>query len=119
MNLRQIEVFRAVMPLFQRTKGRLYPTEQAHVLFEEVEKVYKGVRIVQDVAQELAESRAGRLRIVTSPSLGLALVPKAIALFRRRREKVRISLEVLPQAELIESIVSHQADVGVSMFRVD
>jgi DNA-binding transcriptional LysR family regulator len=151
MNLRQIEVFRAVMlagsvtdaarllrvsqpavsrllrhtedrlgmPLFKRTKGRLYPTEQAHVLLQEVEKVYKSVRLVQDVAQELAESRTGRLRIAASPSLGLAFVPKAIALFCKTRPKVKVSLEILPQADLIEQVVTHQADLGVSMFRVD
>jgi DNA-binding transcriptional LysR family regulator len=151
VNLRQIEVFRAVMiagsvtdaarilrvsqpavsrllrhtedrlgmPLFKRTKGRLYPTEQAEVLFGEVEKVYKGVRIVQDVAQELAESRTGRLRIAASPSLGLAFVPKAVARFRKRRDGVRISLEILPQADLVEQVVTHQADLGVSMFPVD
>jgi DNA-binding transcriptional LysR family regulator len=151
MNLRQIEVFRAVMlagsvtdaarllrvsqpavsrllrhtedrlgmPLFKRTKGRLYPTEQAQVLLQEVEKVYKSVRLVQDVAQELAESRTGRLRIAASPSLGLAFVPKAIALFCKPRPKVKISLEILPQADLVEQVVTHQADLGVSMFRVD
>jgi DNA-binding transcriptional LysR family regulator len=151
VNLRQIEVFRAVMlagsvtdaarvlrvsqpavsrllrytedrlgmPLFKRTKGRLYPTEQAHVLFQQVEKVYKGVRLVQDVAQELAESRTGRLRIAASPSLGLAFVPKAIALFRRHRERVKVSLEILPQADLVEQVMTHQADIGVSMFPVD
>jgi DNA-binding transcriptional LysR family regulator len=151
VNLRQIEVFRAVMlagsvtdaarvlrvsqpavsrllrftedrlgmPLFKRTKGRLYPTEQAHVLFQEVEKVYKGVRAVQDVAQELAESRTGRLRIAASPSLGLAFVPKAIGIFLKRRSKVKISLEILSQADLVEQIVTHHVDLGVSMFRVD
>jgi len=151
LNLRQIEVFRAVMlagtvteaarvlrvsqpavsrllrytedklgmPLFKRTKGRLYPTEQAHMLYQEVEKVYNGVRLVQDVAHELAESRTGRLRIVASPSLGLTFVPKAIALFRRQRERVKISLEILPQALLVDQIATHQADLGISMFPVD
>jgi DNA-binding transcriptional LysR family regulator len=151
LNLRQIEVFRAVMlagtvteaaqilrvsqpavsrllrytedrlgmPLFKRTKGRLYPTEQAQVLFQEVEKVYKGVRVVQDVAQELAESRTGRLRIAASPSLGLSFAPKAIALFRKQRERVKISLEILPQADLIEWVLTHQTDIGLSMFPVD
>lgn len=151
VNLRQIEVFRAVMlagtvtdaarilrvsqpavsrllrytedrlgmPLFKRAKGRLYPTEQAHALYQEVEKVYKGVRLVQDVAQELAESRAGRLRIAASPSLGLIFVPKAITHFLRQRDRVKIRLEILSQADLIEQVATHQADLGVSMFPVD
>jgi DNA-binding transcriptional LysR family regulator len=149
LNLRQIEVFRAVMlagsvtdaarilhisqpavsrllrhtedrlglPLFQRVRGRLHPTEQAQVLYAEVEKAYRGVRLVQDVAQELAGS--GRLRIVTSPSLGLVFVPKAIALLRRRYEDLKLNLELLPQVELVQQIATHQADIGVSMFAVD
>ena len=96
LNLRQIEVFRAVMmagsvtaaartlrisqpavsrllrytedrlaaPLFSRVKGRIYPTAQARVLYEEVEKVYKGLDSVQDVARTLADNLVGQLRIV-------------------------------------------------------
>jgi len=151
MNLRQIEVFRAVMQngsiseaarflrvsqpnisrllhhtedqlgmrLFERIKGRLYPTAEATMLFAEVEKAYRGVQIVNDVALDLAESRVGRLRLVCSPSLGLALVPQAIARFREGREGLRITLEILSQAELIESVRTHQADLGISMFPSD
>jgi DNA-binding transcriptional LysR family regulator len=84
-----------------------------------VEKAYRGVQIVNDVAKDLAESRVGRLRLVCSPSLGLALVPQAIAAYRAGREGLRISLEILSQAELIEAVLTHQANLGISMFPSD
>jgi DNA-binding transcriptional LysR family regulator len=151
VNLRQIEVFRAIMltggisdaaralnvsqpnvsrlirhtedrlgiKLFERIKGRLYPTAEALTLYEEVEKAYLGIRLVHDMAQDLALSRTGRLRLVCSPSLGLALVPNAITAFRAERPGLRIGLEILPQAALIERVLTHQADLGISMFPSD
>jgi DNA-binding transcriptional LysR family regulator len=151
MNLRQIEVFRAIMltggisdaarflgvsqpnvsrlirhtedrlgiKLFERIKGRLYPTAEALTLYEEVEKAYLGIRLVHDMAQDLALSRTGRLRLVCSPSLGLTLVPNAITAFRAQRPGLRVGLEILPQAALIERVLTHQADLGLSMFPSD
>ncbi|GGF31708.1 LysR family transcriptional regulator [Aliidongia dinghuensis] len=151
MNLRQIEVFRAIMltggisdaarslnvsqpnvsrlirhtedrlgiKLFERIKGRLYPTVEALTLYEEVEKAYVGIRQIRDMAQDLALSRIGRLRLVCSPSLGLALLPNAVTVFRAQRPGLRISLEILPQAALLERVLTHQADLGISMFPSD
>jgi DNA-binding transcriptional LysR family regulator len=149
LNLRQIEVFRAVMlagsvtgaarilhisqpavsrllrhtedalgvALFERVKGRLQTTQQAQVLYLEVERAYKSVRHVQDVAQELAGSV--RLRIVTSPSLGLAFVPKAIALLCENWREAKLSLDIVSPLELMQQVVTHQADIGVLISPVD
>ena len=88
LNLRQIEVFRAIMlsgsisgaskllfvsqpavsrliayteqrlglMLFQRIKGRLYPTPEARRLFVEVTALYQNVQRVNEVADNLAEN---------------------------------------------------------------
>jgi DNA-binding transcriptional LysR family regulator len=151
LNLRQIEVFRAVMmagsvtaaartlrisqpavsrllryteqrlatPLFSRVKGRLHPTAQAQVLYEEVEKVYKGLDSVQDVARTLAENLVGQLRIVASPSLDSALVANGIASLCRQSEHVKIRLQVVPQAELVRQLLTYQADLGLTMTDAD
>jgi DNA-binding transcriptional LysR family regulator len=149
LNLRQIEVFRAVMlagtvtgaarllnisqpavsrllrhtedtlsiRLFQRHKGKLRPTRQAQVLYLEVERAYNSVRRVQDVAQELAGS--ARLRIVTSPSLGLGLVAKGVALLRENWRETKFSLDIMSPLEIVQQLVTHQADLGVSISPVD
>lgn len=151
MNLRQIEVFRAIMitgsvsdaarllhvsapavsrvlshtesrlsfPLFERIKGRLHPTEEAHRLYHEIELVYRGVQRIDRLTHELAEQRQGMLSIVTSPSIGQALVPLAIARFCARYPSVRVHFHCLSYQLLKERLLSRQSQVGVSILQVD
>lgn len=151
LNLRQIEVFRAVMitgsingaaqllvisqpavsrmlshtearigfQLFERVKGRLYPSPEARRLFHDVEAVYRNVQRVNATLQDLVQQRQGVLRIASSPSLGHQLVPDAIAAFRRANPQVRVSLECLRHVLLRDRLLDQQADLGISLFPVD
>ena len=144
LNLRQIEMFRAVMttgsisgasqllfvsqpavsrllshtehrvgfPLFERIKGRLYSTPEAKKLVHEVETVDQAVQRVHELAQDLSENRSGILNIVSSPSIGQAIVPEAIALFRARHPDVKVTLQCLAYAHLRERLLNRQADIG-------
>ncbi|MYZ43921.1 LysR substrate-binding domain-containing protein [Schauerella aestuarii] len=147
LNLRQIEVFRAVMTtgsisgaakllfvsqpavsrllshteqrlafaLFERIKGRLYPTPEARQLFREVEQVYAGVRRVGELASELAERRSGILHIVSSPSLGHMLIPLSIARFRGTHPDVKITFYPLPYQALTQALLESRAELGVTI----
>lgn len=145
MNLRQIEIFRAIMltgsvtdaarllhvtqpgisraarhletslgvSLFERQKGRLAPTQDALRLFAEIENMYRGVQSVQEFAQGLKRGEHARLRIVSSPSVGLRVVPQAIARLQQQLPGARFTLDVLAGQQLVEMLVNRQADVGV------
>ncbi|MBD1598856.1 LysR family transcriptional regulator [Pseudomonas typographi] len=151
LNLRQIEVFRAVMitgsingaaqlllvsqpavsrmlshtesrigfQLFERIKGRLYPSPEARRLFHDVEAVYRNIQRVNTTLLDLQQQRRGILRLVSSPSLGHQLVPDALAAFRQGHEGLRISLECLRHTLLRDRLLDHQADLGISLFPVD
>lgn len=151
LNLRQIEVFRAVMitgsinsaaqllrvsqpavsrmlshtearigfQLFERIKGRLYPSPEARRLFADVESVYRDIQRVNTTLHDLVQQRHGVLRIVSSPSLGHQLVPDAIAAFRRANGDIRVSLECLRHVLLRDRLLDHQADLGISLFAID
>jgi DNA-binding transcriptional LysR family regulator len=146
LNLRQIEVFRAVMltgsisgaanllhvsqpavsrtisyteqrlslTLFERIKGRLYPTPEARRLFSEASLVYEGVHRFNAVADDLVENRSGHLRVACSPSLGQWLMPRAIAEFGRRFPDVRIILRTLLPEVLLQAILTQQVELGVA-----
>ncbi len=150
LNLRQIEVFRAIMLsgtisgaskllyvsqpavsrlisyteqrlgflLFNRMKGRLYPTPEARRLFEEVGVVYQGVQRVNEIADGLAENRIGQLRLASSPNLGQSLMPQAIALFCQRHPEVRIVLHTLIPSILLQSLLTRQVELGVTYMPV-
>lgn len=144
-NLRQIEVFRAIMltgsisdaakllnvsqpaisrllsytesriglVLFERIKGRLYPTPEARTLFAEVDAVYQRVQRVNEVTRDLVEKRQGTLRLAVIPSLGQTLIPMAVAKFREQFPDVKVSIETLISAEVAQSLLTQQAEVGV------
>jgi DNA-binding transcriptional LysR family regulator len=100
--------------LFDRVKGRLYPTPEAKRLFLEVEQVYQDVQRVNDVAEELIEHRTGHLRIACSPSLGQALMPRAIQIFCQRFPDVHISLYTMVPDEMLQSLVDNQIELGLA-----
>lgn len=151
LNLRQIEVFRAVMitgsingaaqllyvsqpavsrmlshtearigfQLFERVKGRLYPSPEARCLFTDVESVWRDIQRVNTTLHNLVQQRHGVLRIASSPSLGHQLVPNAIAAFRRCNESIPVSLECMRHVSLRERLLEQQADFGISLFPID
>ncbi|WP_323121219.1 LysR family transcriptional regulator [Burkholderia alba] len=146
LNLRQIEVFRAIMltgsisgaakllhvsqpavsrlisyaeqrlglALFERIKGRLYPTPEAQRLFVEVNAVYQGVQRVNEVAEDLIENRMGHLRIACSPNLGQSLLPLAIARFYERFPDVRIILHTMIPGVLLQAVLTQQVELGIA-----
>lgn len=101
--------------LFERIKGRLCPTPEARRLYVEVENVYQGVQRVHDLVVDLADKRHGSLHIAASHGLGQTLIPRAVALFRQRLPGVKVFVRTLIAAELVDALVTQQAEVGVSI----
>jgi DNA-binding transcriptional LysR family regulator len=151
MNLRQIEVFRAIMvtgsvtgaaqllhvsqpgvsrlvryvevklgvPLFERKGGKILPTPEARALYAEVEKAYRGVKRIQDYAAGLKSGLDAVVRVATSPSLGLELVPRAIARLASVFPAARLTVEVLPVAQMVDLLLAEQLDLCVSTLEID
>ncbi|CAN5714323.1 LysR family transcriptional regulator [soil metagenome] len=151
MNLRQIEVFRAVMvtgsttdaarllhvsqpgisrlirhlelrlgvQLFERGKGRLVATPEAHTLQAEIEKVYLGVKHVQGVAEHLRFGSHATLRVLASANTGLQLVPRSIARLVGDFPQSRVFFETVSGRELVRTMVAEEADIAISSAPVD
>lgn len=151
MNLRQIEVFRAVMTtgstteaarllhvsqpgisrlvrhlelqlgvaLFERRSGRLVPTAEARELHEEIEKVYRGVQHVRDVAAHLRFGTRTTLRVLSSANTALQLVPRSIAALIGQYTAARVLFESLPTREIVKLLVTEEADVAISSAPLD
>jgi DNA-binding transcriptional LysR family regulator len=151
MNLRQIEVFRAVMTtgstteaarllhvsqpgisrlvrhletqlgvaLFERRSGRLVPTAEARELHEEIEKVYRGVQHVRDVAAHLRFGTKTTLRVLSSANTALQLVPRSMAALMDEVAAARVLFESLPTREIVKLLVTEEADVAISSAPLD
>jgi DNA-binding transcriptional LysR family regulator len=151
VNLRQIEVFRAVMTtgsttnaakllhvsqpgvsrlirhlelqlgvtLFERRNARLIATPEAHTLQTEVDKVYRGVQHVQNVATHLRFGDHATLRVLSSANTALQLVPGATAKLLERFAHSKVFFESLPTREIVQTLVAEEADVAISSAPLD
>lgn len=98
--------------LFDRERGRLRPTEEALALWAEIEKVIPQVDAVKRLAANLRSGAGQALRVVTLPSLAQALLPAAIAGFRRDRPGLSMELRAQHTRELVTALVLRDAEVG-------
>ncbi|MGB6155889.1 MAG: LysR substrate-binding domain-containing protein [Castellaniella sp.] len=100
-------------PLFERIKGRLYPTSEARLLFDEVQSVYQGITRISTLATQLGEKKQGLLGIVSSPSLGHGLMPQCIQRFTAQHPEIHIRLRSLTYDALVRSILDGECEVGL------
>lgn len=151
MNLRHMEVFRAVMltggvvgaaevlhvsqpavskllgqiarqtglTLFERIKGRLIPTPEAHLLHQEIETLWRGVDRVRDVTRSLAQPDTGMLRIAVSASLAPYLVPQAMALLHARYPRLKCRVEVLVAPIMVDALLDRSMDLAIGLLPND
>lgn len=147
MNLRQLEIFRAVMQagttsgaahilgisqpavsnmirhmeaqsgikLFNRYKGRLWPTEEAGILNHDVESIFVMFRSVSQKVQDLRESRVGSIKIVSVPSLAQSVLLSAMRSFLADRPNVSISLDLERMEGVINRVDHNLADFGMTL----
>ncbi|MCW5646576.1 MAG: LysR family transcriptional regulator [Sphingopyxis sp.] len=101
------------LTLFERSKGRLIPTQDAHTLFAEVSDIQDRVRSLRQACQNLRHGRGGLLRISALPSLGLGAIPAAVARFLGDHEDVMFDLQTLHHDEMVRKLYEHETDIAV------
>ncbi|MBN9306989.1 MULTISPECIES: LysR substrate-binding domain-containing protein [unclassified Devosia] len=121
MNLTQPGVSRTIAmlegrlgyALFVRKGRRIIPTVEAEALYREVEKSYRSIEYVGQIAADIGLQRAGALRIATLPALAQWLVPQALGHFLSSRPKVSAFIESMSSRQIAELVSTRQFDVGI------
>ena len=101
------------LSLFDRSHGRLAPTEQGLLFYGEVSKTFHGARNLIMAAQEIRELKRGVVRIGTLAAMSFSIVPEAIRLLRTRFPEARTTIAVRSSTEIVSSVASRLTDVGV------
>ncbi len=105
--------------LFRREHGRLFPSEEAQLLFVDADRIFRELQSFQRLSIDLKEGIGGVLRIGATASLALSVVAEALDLYRREYPNVHIISHMLAGSEMAEMILAHQLDVGVSVAPID
>ncbi len=102
--------------LFNRSTGRLVPTIEARIFYEEVQQAFISYDRLSSVANDIRSGRRGSLHIACMPAVGLGFLPKVIGAFARTQPdvKIRYDLQLSPRVE--EWVSSQQVDLGIAEF---
>lgn len=100
--------------LFRVVKGRLVPTEEAHVLFQEVRELQGRIESLQETTKNLRHGVGGHLRLAVLPSLGLQVTPAAVARFRKTHPEVSFDIKTVHKADILRSLYERNSDLAVA-----
>lgn len=100
--------------LFDRVKGKLVATPEAHRLFDHVATVYRDVDRLRHVAENLRAGNSGHIRVACTPAFGLELLPKAIASFRELHPDTAFEIETLHLDEMNVALLESRIDIGIA-----
>jgi DNA-binding transcriptional LysR family regulator len=99
--------------LFEHCKGRLSPTREAELLYDEVERSFAGLNAVRKMAQQLKDLNLGTLRLGATPALSLDVVSRAIAAFSLQYETANTSFWARSSHRIAEWTSTYQIDLGI------
>lgn len=151
INLRQIEVFKALIEhgtvsraaevltisqpaaskllmylesdtglnLFDRHKGRLTPTAQGLRLYEEIDRIFAGVRQVESAIAVIRREDRGQLVVGVIPALAGTFIQRVTMNFLKRNPSVYCSIQSLNSQWITESVLTRKLDVGLVSARID
>ncbi|MDR0219123.1 MAG: LysR family transcriptional regulator [Enterobacteriaceae bacterium] len=100
--------------LFDRIKGRLFPTVQGLRLFEEVQRSYYGLERILNAAEGIRQFEHAQLSITCLPVFSQSLLPKTCHSFLQSYPDTRLT--IIPQeSPLLEEWLSAQRhDIGLT-----
>ncbi|MDE0680924.1 MAG: LysR substrate-binding domain-containing protein [Gammaproteobacteria bacterium] len=100
--------------LFERVRGALIPTPEAHRLFKSVSTVYKDMEQLRRLARNLQSSGESRIRVAATPAFGLQLLPSTIASFLLAHGKTAFDVETLHYEEMALALEEQRIDIGLA-----
>ncbi len=101
------------LPLFRRERGRLVPTPEANLLFNEVDTVVRGLDHVAQAVRDLQNKKAGQLQVASQHSMSFGFMPHLIARFARSRPDMTISFQSQYSSKIQEWVMAGLFEIGI------
>ncbi|WCT72863.1 LysR family transcriptional regulator [Sphingomonas naphthae] len=102
--------------LFDRSSGRLVPTQEAHLLMAQVERVHKELADLDHVARRLAAGEDRLFRVAASPSLGHSVLPALLKRLIDRFPDLVLQFDILSVDQTDDYLALDRGDVTLTLF---
>lgn len=103
------------MPLFERVRGKLYPKPEAHRLFIETEKLNRDLQGIRRLAASLKSRAVETVRLVSTPTVAISVLPQAMTSWRRGFPETRCELSTHHTSEIVNTLRLGEADLALSL----
>jgi DNA-binding transcriptional LysR family regulator len=107
------------LKLFDRLKGRLAPTEHGMQLYEEIDRIFAGVRQVENAAEAIRRAERGQLLVGVMPALSGSFIERATMGFLKDRHDLFCSVQSLTSQWIVDRLIARKLDVGLVDGRID
>ena len=101
------------LPLLERVGKRAFPTRAGEVLLAHAGRAFRELDAAVEEVQELRGIVAGRLRLGTSASISIYLLPPALRRFRVRYPETELFVVTGNAVDITRSVVANDLDVGI------
>ncbi|MBY0512209.1 MAG: LysR family transcriptional regulator [Rhodospirillaceae bacterium] len=109
----------ACLKLFDRLKGRLAPTSHAMLLYDEVGRIFAGVRQVENAVEAIRREQQGRLGVGVMAALAGSFLQLATTGFLKSHRTVFCSIQSLSSEWIVDRLVARKLDIGLVSGRLD
>ncbi|WP_237217228.1 LysR substrate-binding domain-containing protein [Falsiroseomonas oryziterrae] len=99
--------------LFERVRGRLVATPEGRLFFDEVQRSFRGLERLGDVAAEIRQGRRGTLRIAAMPAAAASFLPGVLRHFADATPDVTLDLTVQSSIEVVRLVQLQEVDLGI------
>lgn len=99
--------------LFERAKGKLTATSEAHMLFSEVDKIYKQLFSIKKMSKNIKHNVQGIVNIAVTPALGFQILPRAISIFKEQHPHVQFKLKTIHNDEVGQALLEQHCDLAI------
>src|SRR5438552_11453612 len=101
------------LPLLERVGKRAFPTRGGEVLLAHAGRALRELQAGVERVHELRGVVAGRVRLGTSASISIYLLPPALRRFRVRYPETEVVIVTGNAAEITRAVVANELDVGI------
>ncbi|PQZ59277.1 LysR family transcriptional regulator [Achromobacter sp. MYb9] len=107
------------LALFDRVRGKLALTNQGMRLYEEIDRVFSGLRQVEQAVDSIRRDEQRTLNVGVLPALAGPFIRRVTMQFLKRHPDVRVSIQSRGSLFLADWLATRHIDVALVGSRVD
>ncbi len=98
---------------------KLALTDAGDALYEIAEKIFELEKNAEESIRDFQQRKKGHIRIHASESFGAYYLPSIIDPFSKSNPNIRISINILPNEQVIENVASLNNDLGFISYPIE